>query len=79
MSAERRLLIKTQQSTYANRIRTTEIFRFVTLAQRRHRDQWGLSEMRLLLVENFIQFPGIRAWNMAVESPISGQDYGPKL
>jgi len=37
---------------------------FVIFAQWRYRNQWGSSEVRLLLVENFYQYPALRTWNI---------------
>lgn len=36
---------------------------FVSLARGRYRNQWGLSEVRLLLVENLYQYPARLMWN----------------
>ena len=33
-----------------------------SFAQRRYRSQWGLSEARLLLVENYTQYPALTTW-----------------
>lgn len=35
----------------------------VSFAQWRYRNQWGSTEVRLLLVENFYQYPAMTMWN----------------
>ena len=35
----------------------------VSFAQWQYRKQWGLSELRLLLIENYTQYPAVRTWN----------------
>ena len=36
-----------------------------SFAQWQYRSQWGLSEARLLLIENYTQYPALTAWNTA--------------
>ena len=36
----------------------------VSFAQWQYRSQWGSSEARLLLVENYTQYPAVSSWNM---------------
>ena len=43
-------------------ILTDYLFSF---AQWQYRSLWGLSEARLLLIENYTQYPALAAWNMA--------------
>lgn len=35
----------------------------VSFAQWQYRKRWGLSELRLLLIENYTQYPAMRTWN----------------
>ena len=35
-----------------------------SFAQWQYRSQWGLSEARLLLIENFSQYPAVTTWNI---------------
>ena len=35
----------------------------ISFAQWQYRSQWGLSEARLLLIENFSQYPAMTTWN----------------
>ena len=37
----------------------------ISFAQWQYRSLWGLSEARLLLIENYTQYPALTAWNMA--------------
>ena len=39
--------------------------RFGSFAQWQYRSQWGLSEARLLLIENYTQYPALTAWKTA--------------
>ena len=39
--------------------------RIGSFAQWQYRSQWGLSEARLLLIENYTQYPALTAWNTA--------------
>ena len=36
-----------------------------SFAQWQYRSQWGSSEARLLLIENYTQYPALVAWNTA--------------
>ena len=36
---------------------------FFSFAQWQYRKRWGLSELRLLLIENYTQYPAMRTWN----------------
>lgn len=46
-----------------NSIRRPRNGYIVSFAQWRYRNQWGPSEVRLLLVENFNQYPAMWTWN----------------
>ena len=42
-----------------------DIVLLFSFAQWQYRSQWGLSEARLLLIENYTQYPALTAWNTA--------------
>ena len=44
-------------------LNTKKIRGQISFAQRRYRKQWGSTELRLLLVENFNQYPAMTTWN----------------
>ena len=46
-----------------------------SFAQWQYRSQWRLTEARLLLIENYTQYPAFGTWNI-VPLAISGSPYG---
>lgn len=51
----------------------------ISFAQWQYRNQWGSTEVRLLLIENYTQYPAVTTWNIVGSrnfcTPLRGQHW----